>query len=209
MSVPMPICNTMRFSAMAGSSYAAAAAIRRSTPIRRSATTLRSPGPTLRSPLARRSGAPLLPRMILLPGAVRRSPAVLRSASRRSATFLRSAAPSLRSAFVRLSFSLLFLSSSAFILLSRLLRGNVMRARVLQERVVGNRREWREVAVGDPFRPGRLADVIRNRAQRQIDDRARVGRDVGGRGVHEIAVEHQDGAGLAGRRDDSGGGDQP
>ena len=44
---------------------------------------------------------------------------------------------------------------------------------------------------GRSLGPGRLADVVRDRAQRQVDDLARIGRDVGRRGVDEIAVEHQ------------------
>ena len=47
-----------------------------------------------------------------------------------------------------------------------------------QQRVVGDRLDRREVAMRDPFRPGRLADVVRDGAQRQIDDPARIGRDV-------------------------------
>ena len=51
--------------------------------------------------------------------------------------------------------------------------------------------------------PGELGDVVRDRAQRQVDDLARVGRDVGRRGVDQVAVEHQHRAGLAGRRHDA------
>ncbi len=84
-----------------------------------------------------------------------------------------------------------------------------MRLRVIQERVVGHRLDRGEIAMRDPFRPGRGADVVRDRAQGQVDDAARIGCDVRRRGVHQIAVEHQDRAGLAGRRDDAAFIDQP
>jgi hypothetical protein len=45
--------------------------------------------------------------------------------------------------------------------------------------------------------------MVRYRAQRQVHDPARIGRDVRRRAVHQIAVEHQHRAGLAGRRDDA------
>jgi len=67
----------------------------------------------------------------------------------------------------------------------------------------------RKVAVGNPLGPRRLPDVVRDRAQGQIDDAARVGRDVGGRGVHQIAVEHQHRAGFADRRYDAALIDEP
>jgi len=70
--------------------------------------------------------------------------------SLRSANILRSAGLIFRCAAIRRSGTFVRLSS-AFILLSRLVRGNATRARVLQERVL---RDQREVAMGDPFRPG-------------------------------------------------------
>ena len=84
-----------------------------------------------------------------------------------------------------------------------LFRGYAVRARVFQQSVVVDRLDRREIAVRDQFRPRELGDVVRAGAQRQIDDLARVGRDVGRRGVHQIAVEHQHRAGLAGGRDDA------
>ena len=76
-------------------------------------------------------------------------------------------------------------------------------ARILQQRVVGDRHDRREIAVRDPFGAGEFGDVVGAGAQRQIDDLARIGRDVRRRGMHQIAVEHQHRAGLAGRRDDA------
>src|SRR5664280_1699171 len=84
-----------------------------------------------------------------------------------------------------------------------LFRSHPVRAGVFQQRVVVGRFDRREVAVRDPFRPRELGDVVGDRAQRQVDDLARVGRDVGRRGVHQIAVEHQHRAGLAGGRHDA------
>ncbi len=55
----------------------------------------------------------------------------------------------------------------------------------------------------DPLGSRRLADVVGARVQGQVHDAARVGRDVAGRAVHEVAVEHQHAAGLAGGRDDA------
>ena len=78
-----------------------------------------------------------------------------------------------------------------------------------EQRIVVHGLDRREVAMGDVFRPGRRADVVRNRVQRQIDDLARIGRDVAGRAVHQIAVEHQHAAGLAGRCDNAALLDQP
>jgi len=124
--------------------YATADAILLSAVTLRCATILRSAAPILRPALARRSGAPLLPKAILLPAAVLRSAAIRRSASLRSATILRSADPTLRSAPLLLSCSLELLPS-AFILLSRLFRTNAVSARVLQERVAGHRRDRRSI----------------------------------------------------------------
>ncbi len=53
--------------------------------------------------------------------------------------------------------------------------------------------------MGDPLLPGKLGDVVWDGAQRQIDDLARVGRDVRWRGMNQIAVEHQNRAGFARR----------
>src|SRR5687768_2768141 len=47
-----------------------------------------------------------------------------------------------------------------------LLRRDPVRAGVLHQRVVGDRRDGREVAVGDPFGPVELRDVVRDGAQR-------------------------------------------
>src|SRR5215471_2308334 len=88
-------------------------------------------------------------------------------------------------------------------------REGAVGAGVLQQRVVGHRLDRREVTVRDPFGPGRLADVIRDSAQRQVDDAARVRRDVRCRAVHEVPMEHQYRAGLAGRRDDTALVDEP
>ena len=60
----------------------------------------------------------------------------------------------------------------------------------------------------NPFRPGRFADVVGNRIQRQVDDLARIGRDVGRAAMHQVAVEHQQPARLAGGRHDAAFGDQ-
>src|SRR4051812_16142073 len=72
-----------------------------------------------------------------------------------------------------------------------------------QQRVVVHGLDRREIAVRDVFRPGGGANIIRDRVQRQIDDLARIRRDVPGRAVHQIAVEHQHAAGLAGGRDNT------
>src|SRR5512137_249672 len=64
-------------------------------------------------------------------------------------------------------------------------------ARIVGERVVAGWYDRREVTVSDPFRPREFGDVVGGRAQRQIIDLARLGRDVGRRGVHQITVEHQ------------------
>jgi len=53
-----------------------------------------------------------------------------------------------------------------------------MCARVFQQGVVVGRLDWREVAMCDPFRPRKLGDVVGDRAQRQIDDLAWIGRDM-------------------------------
>ena len=86
---------------------------------------------------------------------------------------------------------------------ARLLRRLPRRTGEPQQRVVGDRLDRREVAMRDVVRPRRGADVVRDRVQRQIDDLARIGRDVAARPMHQIAVEHQHAAGLAGRRDDA------
>ena len=78
-----------------------------------------------------------------------------------------------------------------------------VRPRQTHQRIVIHGLDRREIAMGDVFRPRRGADVVRDRVQRQIDDLARIGRDVAGRAVHQIAVEHQHAAGLAGGRDDA------
>ena len=77
-------------------------------------------------------------------------------------------------------------------------------AGVIQQRVVLHRIDRGEVAMGNPFRAGRLANVVRDRA-RASDRRCGAGRGVmfGGRGMHQIAVKHQHRAGLAGRCDDA------
>ena len=53
------------------------------------------------------------------------------------------------------------------------------RARILDERVFAGWYDRREVAVSDTFRPRDFCDVVGGRAQRQINDLARLGRDVG------------------------------
>src|SRR6266567_3612477 len=60
----------------------------------------------------------------------------------------------------------------------RLLCGDATRPRIGNQCVIGYRYDRGEVAMGDPVRPGRRADVVRDRAKCKIDDLARVGRDV-------------------------------
>src|SRR5471032_1543312 len=48
--------------------------------------------------------------------------------------------------------------------------GGLIGARVVDQRIVGDRRDRREVAMRDPVGPRRLADMVRDRAQGQIDD---------------------------------------
>src|SRR5919197_1444090 len=52
----------------------------------------------------------------------------------------------------------------------------------------GQALDRREVAVRDVARALKAPDVIRYRTERQIDDHAIPGREVGGRGVHQAAV---------------------
>src|SRR2546430_7120688 len=51
------------------------------------------------------------------------------------------------------------------------------------QRVILDRHDRGEIAVRDPVRPRELGDVVGDGAERQIYDLARVGRDVGRRGV--------------------------
>src|SRR5438445_5087784 len=51
-----------------------------------------------------------------------------------------------------------------------LLRRLAMRTRQPQQHVVIHGLDRREIAMGDIVRPGGLADIIRDRVQRQIDD---------------------------------------
>ena len=49
--------------------------------------------------------------------------------------------------------------------------------------------------MGDPFFPIELGDVIGDSTKRQINDLARIGRDVWRAGMHQIPMEHDDGPG--------------
>src|SRR5690242_15135657 len=89
------------------------------------------------------------------------------------------------------------------------LRRLSMRAGEAEQRIVVDGFDRREIAVRDVLRPRGRADVVGDRVQRQIDDLARVGRDVAGRAVHQVAVEHQHAAGLARGSDDAALRDQP
>src|SRR5215203_856010 len=64
-------------------------------------------------------------------------------------------------------------------------------ARIFDERVVRDRHDRREIAVGDPFGPRKFGDVVGDRAQREIDDLAWIRRNIRRRGVHQVSVEHQ------------------
>jgi len=55
-------------------------------------------------------------------------------------------------------------------------RRDAVRAGVFGERVVADLLDRREVAMRDEFRPLELRDVVRDRAQRQVDDLALVSR---------------------------------
>src|SRR6185437_7485365 len=79
----------------------------------------------------------------------------------------------------------------------------------LQEAVVGQHVDRREVAVGDPGLALEAADGVVAAIEREIDDPARPWRQVGARGVHEIAVEQQRRAGRALGRDDAALFDEP
>src|SRR4051812_41475170 len=72
-----------------------------------------------------------------------------------------------------------------------LLRRLPLRTREPQQRVVIHGLDRREIAMRDVVRPRRGADVIRDRVERQVYDLARIGRDVAGRAMHQIAVKHQ------------------
>src|SRR4029077_18588219 len=114
----------------------------------------RSPAPVRlpRAPILRRPGSTRLSG-----AAVRLSPVAARLSAEvlRSGTTLLSAVPSLLSSAI----NVLSLGSCASPLIP-LFRGNLVRAGVIDERIVGDRLDRREVLVGDPFRPGRRADVI-------------------------------------------------
>ena len=81
-------------------------------------------------------------------------------------------------------------------LLRRLLAGAL--GDQLGQAVVGQGRDGREVPVGDPLGALELADVVGHLAEREIDDGAAPGPDIGRAGVHQVAVEHQDRGGRAG-----------
>src|SRR3954447_20887129 len=84
-----------------------------------------------------------------------------------------------------------------------LLRRLALRARKPEQRIIVYGLYRREVPMSDILRPRRSANEVRDRIERQINDLARIRRDVAGRAVHQIAVEHEHAAGLAGWRDDT------
>ena len=59
-----------------------------------------------------------------------------------------------------------------------LFRRNTMTARILQQCVIRHRNDRREIAVRYPFGPCELGNVVGTGAQRQIDDLARIGRNI-------------------------------
>src|SRR5258706_12070364 len=69
-----------------------------------------------------------------------------------------------------------------------LLRGLSLRAGEPEQRIVIHGLDRCKIAMRDVFRPRGLADVIRDRIQREINDLARIRRDVAGRAVHQIAM---------------------
>ncbi len=75
--------------------------------------------------------------------------------------------------------------------------------REFRQRVVGDRRDRGEIAVRDPFLAGEPGDVVGDRAKRQVDNGARIRRDVRRAGMHQVAMEHHHRARLAGGGDDT------
>src|SRR5919112_3560648 len=63
-----------------------------------------------------------------------------------------------------------------------LFRSDAMGAGEVHQGIISNRDDGREVAMCDEVRARELGDVIGDRAQRQIDDLARIGGDVRCRG---------------------------
>src|SRR3979411_2249765 len=55
----------------------------------------------------------------------------------------------------------------------------------------------------NPFWPSKLGNVVRYRAQREVDNLARIRRDVGRRGVYKTDGEQSHRAGPSGRRHDA------
>src|ERR1700730_17119948 len=84
-----------------------------------------------------------------------------------------------------------------------LLRRLSLRAGEPEQRIVVHGLDRRKVAVRDELRPRRRTNVIRNRIQGEINDLARVRRDVAGRAVPQIAMEYMHAAGLACRSDNA------
>src|ERR1700733_12584993 len=80
---------------------------------------------------------------------------------------------------------------------------------VSQEGIVRHGLNRPEGAMRDPVRAGRGAGVIGERIKRKIYDLPRIGRDVAGGSVHQVAVKHQHSAWLAGRCDDAALAHQP
>src|ERR1700722_4085670 len=72
-----------------------------------------------------------------------------------------------------------------------LFRCLALRPREPEQGIIRHGLDRREIAVSDVFGPRRGADVVRDRVQCQIDDLARIGRDVAGRAVPQIAMENQ------------------
>src|SRR5260221_2047474 len=79
---------------------------------------------------------------------------------------------------------------------------------VLEQAIVGQDLDRGEVAVRDVTRALEAPDVVRDRAQRQIDADAVPRREVRGRGVHQAAVEQDHRSRRALRRDDAAALDQ-
>src|SRR4051812_1865583 len=82
-------------------------------------------------------------------------------------------------------------------------------AGVLDQAIIRQHFDRREVAIGDPGRTLEAADRVVAAVERQIDDPARPGCQVRARRVHEIAVEEQHRARRALGCDDPAFGDEP
>src|SRR5688572_18637970 len=74
---------------------------------------------------------------------------------------------------------------------------------ILEQAIVGQALDGREVAVRDVAGALEAADVVRHRAEREINAHAIPRRKVGGRGVHQAAVEQDHRAGRTLGRDDA------